>query len=85
VYNGEAILIPIIAFVGRGSFIAPCAQLQHARNLRIDNYEFAQIITLGGDKWMVFPWFLKEPADRNHYGRQDGTGTYGWAVRYEGP
>ncbi|MDR1647829.1 MAG: hypothetical protein LBR88_07335 [Zoogloeaceae bacterium] len=82
-YNQEAILIPVIAFAVTPSLMGPGVQLQHARNLRIDHYEFAQIITLGGDKWMVFPWYKKNTNPRSYESR--ATGTFGWAVRYEGP
>lgn len=63
-------------------------QFANARFLRIDNHEPEQIITLGHERWMVFPFYRKDVAVRDGVdgsGRSfDHTGTFGWAIRYEG-
>lgn len=63
-------------------------QFENARFLRIDNHEPEQIITLGHERWMVFPFYRKDVAVRDGTdgsGRSfDHTGTFGWAIRYEG-
>lgn len=59
-------------------------QFENARFLRIDNHEPEQIITLGYEKWMVFPCYRKNIAVRNAGSRVEHTGTFGWAIRYEG-
>ncbi|MBE9577844.1 hypothetical protein AAHK14_03825 [Moraxella sp. K1664] len=59
------------------------AQFDNARFLRIDNHEPEQIITLGHERWMIFPFFRKNIASRSR-GYGNHTGTFGWAIRYEG-
>ncbi|MCX5466489.1 hypothetical protein [Acinetobacter nematophilus] len=61
------------------------SEIQNARYLRIDNYEPEQIITLGNDKWKVFPFHKKNLAQRNGGEPIDHSGTFGWAIRYEEP
>lgn len=83
-WNGDAPLIPITVYQNRAENKRSLVlQLQHARYLRIDNYESGDIITLGADKWMVFPGYVKNASARN--GGIDHTGTFGWAVRYIEP
>lgn len=88
VWNSEAVLLPLRCYKERPSFkVSLTADLQNARTLRIDNLSPGDILTLGSDKWKVFPWYRK---DINHrsvgaVGFYNHTGTFGWAVRYEGP
>lgn len=93
VWNGESVLLPLRFYKQRASFksslILDCV---NARHLRIDNLAPGDILTLGSDKWRVFPWYRKSAADRNgSSGVSSGfrsfnhTGTFGWAIRYEGP
>ena len=84
-WNGESPLLPIQAYVWRAS--AKCSlvvDMRHARYLRIDNYEPGQIITLGGDSWKVYPFYRKASSARNGGIGIDHTGTFGWAIRYDG-
>lgn len=60
------------------------AQFENARFLRIDNYEPEQILTLGHEKWMVFPFFQKNIQHRDGGWEIKHSGTFGWAIRYEG-
>lgn len=87
-WNSEAILLPArvhkVRPENRASLVA---DLAYARHTRIDNYEPGQIITIGSDQWKVFPWHRKNAASRNGGGGTSGidhTGTFGWAIRYEG-
>lgn len=85
-WNSEAILLPIRAFLPRASNkTSLVADLEHARYTRVDNYTPGDIITLGTDRWKVFPWYLKNSAARDGGSNITHTGTFGWAVRYEGP
>lgn len=63
-------------------------QFINARFLRIDNHEPEQIITLGHERWIVFPFYRKDISVRDGTGGSgrsfDHTGTFGWAIRYEG-
>lgn len=85
-WNSEAILLPIRVFLLRPSNkTSLVADLEHSRYTRIDNYTPGDIITLGSDRWKVFPWYLKNSAARDGGSNIAHTGTFGWAVRYEGP
>lgn len=59
-------------------------QFENARFVRVNNYENEQILTLGYEKWIVFPFFKKNIQERNGVGYMQHTGTFGWAIRYEG-
>lgn len=87
VWNGDSLLAPIQP--GIFSAASTCqmiaAALDHARYTRIDNLAPAQIIDIGADRWMVFPWWRK---DKSFGGFNDGTARtagYGHAIRYDGP
>ena len=88
-WNSEAALLPMQAWIRRASYKSSLvADLEHARNFRIDNLNGGDILTIGSDKWKVFPWYVKDSTYRN--GTTDSTlpcdhsGTLGWAIRYEG-
>lgn len=59
------------------------AQFENARFVRIDNYEPEEIITLGHERWIIFP-FLQKNVKQRDGGWVSHTGTFGWAIRYEG-
>lgn len=86
IWNSEAVLLPLRSYVARpSSKISMIVDCEHARITRIDNYDPGQIITIGGTRWMIFPWFLKNAAIRIAGLGISHTGTFGWAIRYEGP
>lgn len=81
-WTSESALIPIRSYAGRPeNKISLVVELEHARHISIANLEPGQIITLGSDRWMCFPWYRKNtgPADKTTSGK------LGWAIRYEGP
>lgn len=85
-WNSEAVLLPIRAYKVRPSNkLSLTADLENARYTRIDNYTPGQIISLGPERWKVFPWFRKDSSARNGGIGITHTGTFGWAIRYEGP
>lgn len=91
-WNSEAALMPMRAYKIRpSSRVSLVADLVHARHVRVDNYEPGQVIELGSDRWMVFPWLRKSLAARDgstalsDAGSINHSGTFGWAIRYEGP
>ena len=78
-FNGLSTLIPIHLFAERDEgFFSPIGEVGHVRYLNIKPYIPGQIIQLGSDQWMVFPFhhkgFMSSP-------RYDGTGNLGYAVR----
>lgn len=85
-WNSEAVLLPLRAWLSRSSYKLSCvADLANARLLRIDYYEPGQVLTIGTDRWMVFPWYRKDLTARDGGGYISHTGTLGWAIRYDGP
>jgi len=86
-WNSEAILLPIRAYKARfENRISLIADLDHARYTRLDHYTPGQVITIGSDRWKIFPWYRKNITGRDGFSwRGNHTGTLGWAIRYEGP
>lgn len=85
-WNSEAVLIPARIYLSRPSNkYSLVADAEHFRHVRIDNYEPGQVITLGPDRWKILPWHRKDSANRNGGNSIQHTGTFGWAIRYEGP
>lgn len=85
-WNSEAVLLPIRAYKIRPSAkISLTADLGHARYTRIDNYSPGEIISIGSDRWKIYPWYRKDSSARNGGNAINHTGTFGWAIRYEGP
>lgn len=85
-WNTEAVLLPVRAYKGRPSFKASLVvDLANARHVRIDNLVPGDVLTLGPDRWKVYPWYRKNIAERNGGNQINHTGTFGWAIRYEGP
>ncbi|RHW21879.1 hypothetical protein [Pseudomonas jilinensis] len=86
-WNSEAVLLPIRAYKVRPSNrLSITVDLEHARYTRVDNYAPGEVIQIGGDRWMVLPFYRKNSAARDGSSvPAPHTGTLGWAVRYEGP
>ncbi|RXS99035.1 hypothetical protein [Acinetobacter junii] len=84
-WSSETILLPIQPYILRASFkTSILADIQFARYLRIDNLEPEQILNIGNQKWMVFPFHKKNSVARNGGSAIDHTGTFGWAIKYDG-
>lgn len=58
--------------------------LKNARLLRIDNRTPAEVISVGAVNWKVYPSFSKNTASRNTVSAGFHSGTFGFAVRYDG-
>jgi hypothetical protein len=91
-WNSESALIPMRAYkVRAANRVSLVADLAHARHVRIDNYEPGQVIEIGPDRWKCFPWLRKDGSARDGAAGTSFTasinhsGTFGWAIRYEGP
>lgn len=87
-WNDESVLLPVTVYANRPSgFISCVAELAHARFVAIDNFTDRQVITLGSDKWMVYPWWQRGPRAMppGSTTTTTTTGTVGHAVRYDGP
>lgn len=86
-WNSEAVLLPIRTYKVRPSNkLSLTVDLEHARYTRVDNYSPGEVINIGGDRWMVLPFYRKNTAARDgSTSPANHTGTLGWAIRYEGP
>lgn len=85
-WNSEAVLLPIRFYKVRpSSKISLTGDVNNARYTRVDNYGPGEIITLGADRWKVYPWYRKNTSVRNGGHGITHSGTFGWAIRYEGP
>lgn len=86
-WNSQAVLFPVQIMQDRpNAKMSLIAQLGHLRYLRNDNYNDGDIITLGADRWMVYPMWKKNAAARN--GAETAgvdSGTMAVAIFYDGP
>lgn len=85
----DSILMPIQAYVvTNSSKLVMVADLKNARYVRIDNFEPDQILQIGTDKWKIYPFYRKNISKKDGQvvgGMIDHSGTFGWAIRYDGP
>lgn len=86
-WNSEAVLLPTRAYKYRASSkTSLTADLANCRITRNDNLDPGEVISLGADRWKVFPCFRKNSADRNASTTpRNHSGTFAMAIRYEGP
>lgn len=87
-WNSHTILLPCrLVKDMSASLFADLGQLNGLRLMRTDNYNNGDIITLGPDRWMVFSAWKKDVINRNGIpGTTTGsTGTFGFAIFYDGP
>jgi len=85
-WNQQAILLPFHLWLGRPSAPSTYSYLgymAHCRALRLLNYNPGDIVTLGADRWKVFPFYAKDSANPDNSANMSGV--YGWAIRYDGP
>lgn len=85
-WNQDSPLIPIQGYLWRAaSKCSMVVDVRHARYMRINNYEPGEIITLGPDRWIVYPFHRKNSAVADGGIVINHSGTFGWAIRYDGP
>lgn len=79
-FNGLTTLQPIELYARRpDNHYSPLGRIEHVRYAIVTNHNAADIIDIGGQKWMVFPWVEKGgPTDA-------GSQHYGMAIKYDGP
>lgn len=84
-WNQESILIPIRVYAARASgFVSPVMECAHARFVSLANLNNQQVITLGTDRWRIYPWWSRGVNTFTVAGMID-SGTNGHAIRYDGP
>ena len=81
-FNGLTTLTPIELYALRtDNHYSPIGRVEHVRYANVLNHNAADIIDIGGQKWMLFPWLEKG-------GATDATPTTlhaGMAIKYDGP
>jgi hypothetical protein len=83
-WNGESVLIPIRVYASRPSnFYSVVLECAGARLVNLANLTDGQIITLGSDRWKVFPFWCRSTVTGS--GAEDGSWYAGLAYRYDGP
>lgn len=83
-WNGEAVMLPIREWmVGPENKRQLLLDTAHARYVRLHNLEPFQVITLGADRWRVYPFYRKNASSPGGTSGSGGnhTGTFGWALR----
>lgn len=87
--NQAHVLIPVKCVAVRPSGGRTIVVQHHGlRALRLDNVEPGDIVSLGGERWKCYPWAVKDSGNRNGisgYPSRLSSGTFGWAIRYDGP
>lgn len=85
-WNADSVFIPISIFSAvASSKVSFINELEHSRYVRIDNFEPEQVIVLGAEKWKVYPFYRKHSGERDGGYATQHSGTFGWAIRYDGP
>ncbi|MGA7439509.1 MAG: hypothetical protein WBW32_15425 [Luteibacter sp.] len=86
-WNGESILAPIQVSVSRPSTkVSMLVDLEYARYFRMNNKDPEDIITLGPDRWKIYPFYRKNATNPNGGGTSsDHSGTFALAIAYDGP
>lgn len=85
-YNDQIVLIPCSIYVNRPSgFVSMVGQLEHFRYCRNDNYDDEAVVTIGTDRFRLYPAIRKNISARNGGVNITHSGTYGYALRYDGP
>ncbi len=81
-WNQIGVLLPQYLWAVRpSSKLSLLGRVAHFRLMRIDNYAPGDIITIGSDKYKVFPWLRKTTETTT----SNSSGVWGVAVEYDGP
>lgn len=86
-FNEAHVLLPLKGLYDRPTSGSKTIVVQpaHVRHLRIDNLEPGDVIQYGLDKWKIYPWLAKGFSLRNGGTQLPHSGTFGFAIRYDGP
>ncbi len=84
-WNNQSILAPVMPNISMASNkCVIIGEIINLRYIRLDNLNPEEIVTLGTDRWKVYPFYKKNAAARNNGYRAPHSGTLGYAVRYDG-
>lgn len=87
-FNAEAVLLPVAEYYTHtGGYRSLVNDLKHCKITRNNYYQPGQVITIGTEKWKIYPVVRKNAFAGN--GDQDNynyhSGTIALAIRYDGP
>lgn len=86
-WTSDVTLVPyIVAALRDANDLSIIGQVPQLRSTRCDNFNIADIITLGSDQWMIFPWYFKsftDPNGNNKVVNVPHSGLHAFAIRYE--
>ena len=85
-WSSDAVLLPARAYkIRQSAMLSLTAESDLLRITRNDNYSAGQIITVGADRWAVYPAYRKNAAARDGGSSVEHSGSFALAVRYDGP
>lgn len=85
-WNLEAVLLPVQVFETRPEGkVSLLAEMGHSRVTRNDYLPDGSVVTLGSDRWMIYPAFRRNVAARDAGRGVTHSGTVALAIRYDGP
>lgn len=85
-WNNQVALLPMQLLIARPDFKTTLqAEFMHARKLRIDFIDPESVITLGPDRWKVYPCLHKDISQPTGGVVDMHSGAFGVAIRYDGP
>lgn len=84
-WNGQTVLVPAQVWDARATGISLVGEFHNMRYAFIDNYDPGAILTLGPDKWRLYPTLRKGSRSDNNGSGALTSGSYALALRYDGP
>ncbi|MGE0320522.1 MAG: hypothetical protein AB7I44_21400 [Hyphomicrobiaceae bacterium] len=85
-WNNGMNLVPWYLFgLATSANLIVLGELPQIRFCRMRHYNIADVITIGADKWKLYPVLLKNAAQPDPGAGQFHSGDYGIAVAYDGP
>lgn len=91
VFNGQTLLTPFQVWLKSADGYLQClGHVDHVRWVKLTNYNPGDLITLGSEKWKLYPWCVHDvtypDGKGSRYSSQSAsTGVLGVAVKYDGP
>jgi hypothetical protein len=82
--DGQLDLMPYWLTLGRpNSLYSDVGEFPWLRVARLENFQPGDIMTVGADRWMIWPWYQRDALAPN--GGVGTSGLWGYALKYDGP
>lgn len=91
VFNSQTLLSPFQVWLKSADGYLQClGHVDHVRWVKLTNYNPGDLITLGSEKWKLYPWCVHDVSYPDGKGSSysspsPSTGVLGVAVKYDGP